>query len=188
MRGRFLSGVFRGAVGGCPVKKEVRLALTGFMGVGKSSVARHLEHITGCRRFDLDSLIEDISGKRIAEIIDADGIGKFREVETAALKKILDADSGCILSLGGGTWTVAANRELINKNGFISIWLESSFDHCWFNIKFSRKERPLARDKEKARALFEERQRVYCLADWHFLVRPGFNSYDIARQIADQVL
>jgi shikimate kinase len=170
------------------MKNEVRLALTGFMGVGKSSVARHLEHITGCRRFDLDSLIEETSGRRLAEIIDSDGINKFREIETAALKNALDAGGGCILSLGGGTWTVAANRELIITKGFTSIWLESSFEHCWFNIKFSRKERPLARDKEKAKKLFEERQRIYCLADWHFLVRPGLNSYDIAHQIADQLL
>ena len=170
------------------MKADVRLALTGFMGVGKTSVARHLEQITGCRRFDLDTLIEDSTGKKIAEIIDEDGIDRFRQAETEALQKVLERDRGCILSLGGGTWTMPANRELISKSGFTSIWLESSFEHCWFNIKFSRKERPLARDKEKARALFDERQRVYCLADWHFLVKPGFNSYDIACQIADQVL
>jgi len=170
------------------MKVDVRLALTGFMGVGKTSVASHLEQITGCRRFDLDTLIEESTGKKIAEIIDADGIDAFRQVETEALKKVLERSQGCILSLGGGTWTVAANRESIGKSGFTSIWLESSFDHCWFNIKFSRKERPLARDKEKARALFDERQRIYCLADWHFLVKPGFNSYDIAHQIAEQVL
>ena len=170
------------------MKVEARLALTGFMGVGKTSVARHLEQITGCRRFDIDTLIEDSTGRKIAEIIDADGIDAFRQVESEALKKVLERNQGCILSLGGGTWTIAANRESISKSGFTSIWLESSFDHCWFNIKFSRKERPLARDKEKARALFDERQRIYCLADWHFLVKPGFNSYDIARQIADQIL
>jgi shikimate kinase len=167
---------------------QVRLALTGFMGVGKTSVARHLEQITGCQRFDLDTLIEDSTGRKIAEIIDSDGIDKFRQVESSALKSVLERDHGCILSLGGGTWTIPSNRELIRTKGFTSIWLESSFDHCWFNIKFSRKERPLARDKEKARALFDERQRVYCLADWHFLVKPGFNSYDIAHQIADQIL
>jgi shikimate kinase len=129
------------------MKVDVRLALTGFMGVGKTSVARHLEQITGCRRFDLDTLIEDATGRKIAEIIDADGIDVFRAVETEALKNILERDQGCILSLGGGTWTMPANRELISTKGFTSIWLESSFDHCWFNIKFSRMERPLARDK-----------------------------------------
>ena len=169
------------------MKKQVRLALTGFMGVGKSSVARHLEHLTGCRRLDLDSIIEDVNRKSIAELIDIDGIQRFRSIETNILKDILDRKGGCILSLGGGTWTIPENRELIKQNGFTSIWLESTFEHCWYNIKFSRKERPLARDKKGARSLFDERQKIYCLADWHFLIKPGSTSFDVASQIADQV-
>ena len=170
------------------MKHSVRLALTGFMGVGKSSVARHLEHMTGCPRIDLDSLVEESAGKSIAEIINSDGMTRFREIEAEALTKVIDADHGCILSLGGGTWTIATNRDLIKQSGFTSIWLESSFEHCWYNIKFSRKERPLARDKDAARKLFDERQKVYCLADWHFLIRPGSTSYDVAVEIAEQVL
>jgi len=170
------------------MKREVRLALTGFMGVGKSSVARHLEHMTGCPRIDLDSRVEEGAGKSIAEIIDSDGVSRFREIEARALAKVIEANRGCILSLGGGTWTIAANRTLIKQSGFTSIWLESSFEHCWYNIKFSRKERPLARDKDAARSLFDERQTVYCLADWHFLVKPGSTSYDVAVEIAEQVL
>lgn len=170
------------------MNQEVRLALTGFMGVGKSSIARHLEHMTGCRRIDLDSVIEETAGRTIAEIIEAEGMDRFREVETEALVKVMAANHGCILSLGGGTWTISANRDLIKQSGFTSVWLESSFEHCWYNIKFSRKMRPLARDKESARELFNERQKVYCLADWHFLIRPGSTSYDVAVEIADQVL
>ena len=130
------------------MKHEVRLALTGFMGVGKTSVARHLEHMTGCRRIDLDSMIEDRAGKNIAEIIRSEGMPRFRELESEALTRVIEANRGCILSLGGGTWTIAANRDLIKQSGFTSVWLESSFEHCWYNIKFSRKKRPLARDKD----------------------------------------
>jgi shikimate kinase len=170
------------------MNNNVRIALTGFMGVGKSSVARHLEHMTGCRRIDLDALIEDSARRTIAEIIDNEGMAAFRKTETGVLTQILEDDHGCILSLGGGTWTIPGNRELIRQHGFTSVWLESTFDHCWYNIKFSRKERPLARDKERARKLFDERQTIYCLADWHFIIRPGLSSFDIARQIADQIL
>ena len=158
------------------------------MGVGKSSVARHLEHLTGCRRSDLDTLIEHKAGRPIADIIDSDGMAAFREVETAVLAEILGQDRGLILSLGGGTWTIPANRELIKGHGYTSVWLESTFDHCWYNIKFSRKDRPLARDKDRARKLFDERQLHYCLADWHFIIKPGLSSYEIAQQIVDQIL
>jgi shikimate kinase len=170
------------------MNREVRLALTGFMGVGKSSVARHLEHMTGCGRIDLDTLVEEAAGKSIAEIIDAEGMARFREIEAATLAKVIESNPACILSLGGGTWTIEGNRRLIKESGFTSVWLESSFEHCWYNIKFSRKSRPLARDKDAARLLFDERQKVYCLADWHFLIKPGLTSYDVAAEIAEQVL
>jgi shikimate kinase len=170
------------------MKSEIRIALTGFMGVGKSSVARHLEHLTGCPRYDLDSLIEDHTGRQIAAIIDTDGMDAFRKIENEVLADVLQREQGCILSLGGGTWTIPKNRELIKQNRYTSVWLESTFDHCWYNIKFSRKDRPLARDKDRARKLFDERQQSYCLADWHFIIRSGLGSFEIAQQIAEQVL
>lgn len=167
--------------------KDIRIALTGFMGVGKSSVARHLSNILRCKRIDLDHFIEANEGRKIAEIIDSDGVDRYREIETQNLERLLQESDARILSLGGGTWTMPHNRELIADKGFTTVWLESTFEHCWLNISFSRKDRPLARNKENARKLFEERQKVYCLADWHFVVRSGRTSYDIAREIADEV-
>ena len=169
------------------MNKEIRIALTGFMGVGKSSVARHLAHLIKTRRIDLDHKIEQHEGRKIAEIIDSKGIEYYRSVETQCLEMVLAEKTARILSLGGGTWTVPANRELLKNSGFTSVWLESTFEHCWLNISFSRKDRPLARNKADALKLFEERQKVYCLADWHFIVRPDFTSYDVARKIADEV-
>jgi shikimate kinase len=166
---------------------NIRIALTGFMGVGKSSVARHLSHILHCDLVDLDALIEQDQARSIADIIDKDGIDAYRAIETDALRSVVDMNGGRILSLGGGTWTLEGNRSLILEQKYQSIWLESSFEHCWYNIKFSRKDRPLARNKKDARILFDERQSYYSLADWHFLVRPEFNSYEIAAQIVEQI-
>jgi len=167
--------------------KVVKIALTGFMGVGKSSVARHLSNLLGCRRVDLDLVIEERSDRTTAQIIDAYGIEEYRRLETEALRAELANPDSAILSLGGGTWTIPENRELIKKAGFTSIWLESSFEHCWYNIKFSRKDRPLARTKGAAIKLFEERKLHYCLADVHFIIRPEFNSYDIASHLAEEI-
>lgn len=167
--------------------KETKIALTGFMGVGKSSVARHLAHITKSRRMDLDMFIESGENRRIAEIIDSGGLDKYRALETEYLERALTESNARILSLGGGTWTVAENRRLIKDAGYTSVWLESTFEHCWLNISFSRKDRPLARDKQSAKRLFDDRQKVYCLADWHFIVRPDHTSFDVARNIADQI-
>lgn len=173
------------------MKKDIRVALTGFMGVGKSSVSRHLANMLKIKRVDLDTVIEEREKRKIAEIIDREGVDRYREIETENLKRLLTSidarKSSPILSLGGGAWTIPANRELIKAHGFTTVWLEATFEHCWLNIAFSRKDRPLARDKKKARELFEERQRVYCLADWHFIIRPGNTSYDVAREIAVEI-
>jgi len=166
---------------------DIRLALTGFMGVGKSSVARHLAHLLKTHRVDLDTLIEQSESRSVTTIIDQDGVDKYREIETENLKKAIDAGDVGILSLGGGAWTVPVNRELLKQNGYTTIWLESSFEHCWLNISFSHKDRPLARDKAAAEKLFNDRQKVYCLADWHFVIQSGHTSYDVAKSIAEEL-
>ena len=163
---------------------DVRLALTGFMGVGKSSVARHLAHLLKVHRVDLDTLIEDSEKRSVTEIIDTDGVDRYREIETENLRQALDRGDVGILSLGGGAWTVPANRLLLKQHGFTTIWLESTFEHCWLNISFSHKDRPLARDKAGAEKLFNERQKLYCLADWHCVIQSGYTSYDVAKSIA----
>src|SRR5258708_36713832 len=114
--------------------ENIRIALTGFMGVGKSSVARHLAHILKCKKIDLDTFIEENEGRRIAEIIDTDGEESYRNVETRNLRRALDESGARILSLGGGTWTIAANRDLLAVNGFTSDWLEAPFRHRWLKI------------------------------------------------------
>ncbi|HTH52034.1 MAG TPA: shikimate kinase [Pyrinomonadaceae bacterium] len=166
---------------------DVRLALTGFMGVGKSSVARHLAHLLKVHRVDLDTAIENSEGRTITRIIDQDGVERYREIETENLRSVVAANDVGILSLGGGAWTVDLNRHILKEHNFTTLWLESSFEHCWLNISFSHKDRPLARDKAAAEALFNERQKLYCLADWHFIVRPGSTSYDVAKEIVEEL-
>jgi shikimate kinase len=169
------------------MNEQTRVALTGFMGVGKSSVARHLSALIGTERLDLDFFIEKNERRMISEILDSDGEAAYRAIETANLRKMLDGCRARVISLGGGTWTIEENRNLIRDHGLVSVWLESTFEHCWRNIRQSRKDRPLARNKDKALELFESREKLYCLADWHFVVRPGSTSYDVAQQIADEI-
>src|SRR5947208_2790952 len=120
------------------MNKGIRVALTGFMGVGKSSVARHLANMLRCRRTDLDAVIEGNERRKIAEIIDTDGEARYREIESKNLQQVLERSDSQILSLGGGAWTIEQNRKLLQQHGFTSVWLEASFDHCWRNIAFSR--------------------------------------------------
>lgn len=166
---------------------NIRIALTGFMGVGKSSVARHLSYLLQCDRVDLDNEIEESEQRSIVDIIDNDGEEAYRAIETRCLEHVLEESRAAILSLGGGAWSQPRNRELIRAHGLTTVWLESSFEHCWQNIRASKKERPLARNREAAKQLFDARQMHYCLADWHFVIKPEHNSYDVAKQIAEEI-
>jgi shikimate kinase len=168
------------------MEDEKRIILTGFMGVGKTTVAKHLAHMLDCERLDLDSMIVDSEHRTIAEIIEQEGLDKFRQIETAQLRRILESKAR-IVALGGGAWTIEENRRLIKAHNFTTVWLESSFEHCWLNISASKRVRPLARNKGDARRLFEERQKVYCLADWHFIVKPELNSFEVAKRIAEEI-
>lgn len=158
------------------------------MGVGKSTVAKCLSYLLQCEKLDLDRFIEDCEGRTVAEIIERDGEKRFREIETENLRKILDETGARIISLGGGSWTIEKNRELIKARSCTTVWLEATFEHCWRNISCSKQERPLARDRKLAERLFAERRGVYCLADWHFVVEPHLTSFEVAKRIIEQIL
>ncbi len=168
-------------------EKPQRIVLTGFMGVGKSTVARILSYRLGLEWIDLDRFIVENEKREIAEIIEQDGEERFRDIENENLSQILSAKSAQIISLGGGAWIFERNREIIKENECLTVWLNAPFDFCWKNIFFSKQNRPLAKDKTKALRLFENRGKYYCLADWHFVVRNEQTLNDVAEQIAEEI-
>ena len=167
---------------------KTRIVLTGFMGVGKSTVAKCLSYILQTEKIDLDRFIEGKEGRTVPEIVSQDGMEIFRDLETKHLQTILAETNSQIISLGGGAWITEKNREMIKNHKCLTIWLESTFEHCWRNISISKQERPLDTDRISVQKLFEERQKVYCLADWHFVVKPELTSFEIAKFIAEEIL
>ncbi len=164
-----------------------KIILTGFMGVGKSTIARFLSFMLKCEKIDLDLVIEENERRTIAEIIQTEGEAHFRRIETENLSRVLGRNNVQIIALGGGAWISEENRRLIKQHDFTTVWLESSFEHCWRNISCSKRVRPLSKNKTEARRLFYERQKFYCLADWHFIIKPDLTSFEIAKKIADEV-
>ena len=65
------------------------VALTGFMGCGKSSVGRELSTLLGIPVVDLDRYIEERAGMSIPDIFAQSGEKAFRDLETTALKELL---------------------------------------------------------------------------------------------------
>ncbi len=108
-----------------------RIIVVGFMGCGKTAVAEALARRLGCAMVDLDSFITDREGRSPAEIIVQDSEPQFREIETRALKVVLEEDAARVIALGGGAWMVDANRALVARHDCLSVWLDAPFDLCW---------------------------------------------------------
>lgn len=148
-------------------KPAKRIVLTGFMGAGKTTVATALASRLDCPMIDLDAFIEAREGRSISEFIDKDGEEKFREIETCALRDALQDKLTRVIALGGGTWTFESNRALISEHDCLTVWLDAPFELCWQRIEKESNLRPLARDMETTRQLYEERRASYILAKLH---------------------
>ncbi len=100
------------------------IILVGFMGTGKSSLARILARKIGCPLVDTDTAIEKKAGQPISAIFAESGENAFREIETEVLRAHLDK-SGCIISTGGGMVIREENRQLLPQIGLV-VWLHAS--------------------------------------------------------------
>ena len=154
------------------------------MGTGKTTVARELGRKLNCLAVDLDELITKHEGRSPNEIIDQDGENKFREIETQTLLEVLGEEAARIISVGGGAWTIAANRQMIAKRGALTVWLDAPFELCWKRIEAGREARPLARSRELAERLYYERRPVYELAGARILVSESESATEIATKVA----
>jgi shikimate kinase len=140
------------------------IIITGFMGCGKTEVARKLALRLNLPMIDLDHEIAAREGRTAAQLIIEEGEAAFRVIETATLRELLGAGIVRVIALGGGAWITEANRKLISEHGGVSVWLDTPFELCWQRIEASPEVRPLGRSREQAAQLYRARQPVYELA------------------------
>ena len=158
------------------------------MGSGKTTVAGELARELNCRAVDLDDLITKHEKRSPKEIIEQNGEDSFREIETQMLCTVLTEKSACVIALGGGAWTIAANRKLIAEHGAFTIWLDAPFELCWRRIQSGDEGRPLARSREMARQLYAERRPIYMLAETRIQIDENQSAEDTTTQIAHALL
>jgi shikimate kinase len=148
----------------------MKLIITGFMGCGKTQVARELARHLNLEMVDLDDSITKREGRSPAQLIVEDGEAAFRSIESDILRELLQSNEAGVIALGGGAWIQETNRNLIHQYSWLSVWLDAPFEICWARIEASGDDRPLGKTREQAQALFERRRPIYELADVHIEV------------------
>jgi shikimate kinase len=135
------------------------IILTGFMGAGKTTLAKILAQKTNYQVMEMDDWVLKISKRKsINQIFFQDGELKFRELEIATAKKLAKKER-VIISTGGG---VVMNKIILDylKQKGIVFFLQTNFITIKQRLK-NDKTRPLFKDNQKAFELYQFRQPLY---------------------------
>ena len=131
--------------------------LLGFMGAGKSTIARGLDPDF----VDMDAMLEERLGMSIARSFEEKGEAAFRQIEEEVLADLLKTDQ--VISTGGGIVISPRNRALLKQNPD-NIYLKADFETLYQRISADKdNQRPLFlnNSKEDLAAIFNERQIWY---------------------------
>ena len=155
--------------------------LTGFMGVGKTTVGEILARRLERPFVDLDRLIEGTQGLPISEIFRSEGEVGFRALETEALQGLNSAPA--VVSLGGGVQTRPENRKWLAAHG-TTIWIDLPLDDLVERLRRADVEqRPMWKNEAQIRQLYRDRLDGYSDSD----LRIEGSSADSAAAVASRI-
>jgi shikimate kinase len=133
--------------------------LVGFMGAGKSSVGMALAQRLGWPFEDLDQRIQAREKRSIEQIFRQSGESAFRDAEQAALRELLSqlGPSPRVVALGGGTIAQPVNADLLDQAEVHLVFLHAPVEELYRRCQQEGSERPLRKDAEQFRRLYEVR-------------------------------
>jgi len=131
------------------------LALIGFMGAGKSTVGRDVAERTARPFVDTDEETERLHGP-IPELFER-GEAEFRRLEEQVVAEAL-AGPPAVIALGGGAVLSEKTRQRLSAHAY-TVLIEVDVDDAWERVRGSN--RPLARNEEDFRRLFDSRRPIY---------------------------
>ena len=117
------------------------IALIGFMGAGKSAVGRALAKKLGREFVEMDTLIEEMAGKKIPQIFEQDGEIAFRAMEIEVTKKVA-RKAGQVIACGGGMVLNKINTDRVRETSRM-VYLKASPRKILERISAGENERPL---------------------------------------------
>ncbi len=123
-----------------------KLALCGFMGCGKTTVASALSKKYSLLHIDTDKYIEEKENTTIAEMFKNHGETYFREKESDAIRKLSQKDSQ-VLALGGGAVMFDKNVKALKENGYCIVFIDTDLDVIKHRLQ-NDTQRPLLKEND----------------------------------------
>jgi shikimate kinase len=162
--------------------KADKIYLVGFMGAGKSTVARALGARIGWRVEDIDARIEARERRSVASIFAQSGEVYFRQAERQVLGELLPTRE-IVVATGGGTFAEPDNRALMLADGAV-VWLDVPLDRVIQRVPADGR-RPLASDLGQMQQLFVRRQLIY--AEAHARIDASGPIADVVERLLDWI-
>jgi shikimate kinase len=161
--------------------KAEKIYLVGFMGAGKTSVARALARRLGWEAVDVDEVIERRERLPVSDIFALRGEAYFRAAERTVLFEQIGR-AHLVVATGGGTFADAQNRAAINSDG-VSVWLDVPLERLIERVPADGR-RPLASDRGAFERLYHIRRTAYMQA--HVRLDAGRATVDaLVEQLVD---
>ena len=161
--------------------------LIGFMGTGKSTVAKALKKETGAEIIEMDQLIAQRENLSIPKIFEEKGEAYFRNVETELLMELQSGEK-TIVSCGGGVPMREKNVLEMKKSG--KVVLLTALPETILERVRDNEDRPLLQNRksvEGIRELMEQRREKYEAAADVMVATDGKSAETIAREILQTI-
>jgi shikimate kinase len=145
---------------------DKNIVLVGFMGSGKSKIARRLAEHLHVESIGTDDLIVARAGQSIEAIFRAHGEPYFRNLESAIIKEVAQR-RGVIIDCGGGVVCVKENLQELKANGIV-FYLQATPEVIYERIKHED-HRPLLKTPDPLgciKELYQQRLPLYNQADY----------------------
>lgn len=161
----------------------MHIFITGYMGVGKTTVGKELSDLLQLPFIDLDDYITEQEESSISDIFTIHGEEAFRDIERKALLRICTKKQKHIVALGGGTMCHLGNHIDILRNG-LAVYLYKPWDEIREHLP-ELGDRPLVHQKSlvELEVIFRKREHFYKQSQLTIPINTTFEAKKLANYL-----